>query len=283
MFSLRRSAALDFENLEQRTDYAFGLPRRSQSPGISAMVRARNEAGKIEHCLRSILPVFDEIQVIDNGSTDETSEIVNRIRSRYDPDGKIQLHSYPFRLARFGPEHADTPANSLHSAVYFTNWSLSRCTRAWVCKWDADMVLLRCRRKEFKKLLSGLRPGWPVAWSLAGLTVYRAPTGTFYESPDEVNREVEIFPLTSHCRFHKAPHWEQLVRPRWFRTRHFPGACFLEVKSLEEDEFDHWSTTEFPSVRKQREWRTFNRLREGNTRGLRDAGASLLDDQLDPG
>jgi len=106
------------------------------------MVRVRNEASKIGHALRSILPVFDEIVVVDNASDDETADIVRGIQ-REDGGAKVALTSYPFRLARFGPDHDQTPADSVHSAVYFSNWSLARCSRRFVCKWDGDMILVR--------------------------------------------------------------------------------------------------------------------------------------------
>ncbi|WP_419950126.1 sulfotransferase [Candidatus Palauibacter sp.] len=272
---------MEFRSLEGDEAFAFSLPRRSRAPGTSAFVRAKDEESKIEHCLRSILPSFDEIHVIDNGSRDATAEIVRHVRETCPEGAKIRLHAYPFAVERFGPEHAETPADSLHSLVYFTNWALSRCTRRHVCKWDADMVLARERSEAFAGLLSGLGRGWPAAWSLAGQTVYRAPDGTFGEPRGEVNREVRIFPLSYDVRFHWREHWEELIRPRWLRTHHFAPVCFHELKFLDEAEFDHWSTTDFPSPRKRREWASFERLREERPRGSdRRLPATFLDDQV---
>lgn len=257
------SSRMEFRNREGNGEYAFSLPRRNRAPGTSAFVRAKDEATKIEYCLRSILPVFDEIHVIDNGSRDGTAEIVRRLQRSGDAGAKIRLHSYPFSVGRFGPEHDGTPADSLHSLVYFTNWALSRCTLRYACKWDADMVLAREQRVAFAGLLAGLGRGWPDAWSLAGQTVYRRPDGSFLARRGEVNREVRIAPCGYPVRFHKREHWEQLIRPRWLRTHHFAPVCFHELKFVDEEEFDHWSTTEFPSPRKRREWTTFQRLRDG--------------------
>ena len=274
---------MEFRNREGNEEYAFSLPRRNRAPGTSAFVRAKDEASKIELCLRSILPVFDEIHVIDNGSRDDTAEIVGRVRESTAAGDRIRVHSYPFALGRFGPEHDETPADSLHSLVYFTNWALSRCTRRYACKWDADMVLAREQRDAFAGLIAGLDRGWPAAWSLAGQTVYRTPDGSFLAPRGEVNREVRIAPCGYDARFHKREHWEQLVRPRWLRTRHFAPVCFHELKFLDEEEFDHWSTTEFPSPRKRREWASFQRLREGRRDGAAHRlPAAFLDDQGDP-
>ncbi|MYC86622.1 MAG: glycosyltransferase [Gemmatimonadales bacterium] len=276
---------MEFRNREGNEAYAFSLPRRNRAPGTSAFVRAKDEASKIEYCLRSILPAFDEIHVIDNGSRDDTGEIVRRLRKSAADGSRIRLHSYPFRVARFGPEHDETPADSLHSLVYFTNWALSRCTRRYACKWDADMVLAGEQQAAFARLIDGLDRGWPAAWSLAGQTVYRTPDGSFLSPRGEVNREVRIAPCGYAARFHKREHWEQLIRPRWLRTRHFAPVCFRELKFLDEEEFDHWSTTEFPSPRKRREWASFQRLRGGGADdadmgAARRLPATFLHDQV---
>ncbi|MDE2877421.1 glycosyltransferase [Candidatus Palauibacter soopunensis] len=273
---------MEFRNREGNEEYAFSLPRRNRAPGTSAFVRAKDEASKIEYCLRSILPVFDEIHVIDNGSRDDTREIVRSLRRSGGAGAKIRLHSYPFALGRFGPDHDGTPADSLHSLVYFTNWALSRCTRRFACKWDADMVLAGGQRGAFAGLIAGRDGGWPAAWSLAGQTVYRTRDGSFLAPRGEVNREVRIAPCDYRVRFHKREHWEQLVRPRWLRTQHFAPVCFYELKFLDEEEFDHWSTMDFPSPRKRREWAMFQRLRQGRAGGaaLR-LPSTFLEDQID--
>ncbi|MYG18813.1 MAG: glycosyltransferase [Gemmatimonadales bacterium] len=274
---------MEFRNREGNEEYAFSLPRRNRAPGTSAFVRAKDEATKVEHCLRSILPVFDEIHVIDNASRDGTAEIVRRLQRSRDAGAKIRLHSYPFALGRFGPEHDGTPADSLHSLVYFTNWALSRCTLRYVCKWDADMVLAREQRAAFAGLLAGLGRGRSAAWSLAGQTVYRMPDGSFLARRGEVNREVRIAPCGYPVRFHKREHWEQLIRPRWLRTRHFAPVCFHELKFVDEEEFDHWSTTEFPSPRKRREWTTFQGLRDGGADvAVRRLPSTFLEDEIAP-
>ena len=56
------------------------------------------------------------------------------------PD-RLEVHSYPFSIARCGEEHLGTPAESVHSLVYFYNWSFSHVRTGYVLKWDADMVL----------------------------------------------------------------------------------------------------------------------------------------------
>jgi hypothetical protein len=118
-------------------------------------------------------------------------------------------------------------------------------------------------------------------WTLAGQTAYRDGRGDWYLAEGEVNREVELFPNGWGYRFVKRRHWERLDRPRLATKRHFEPVAFYELKSVAEDEFSHWSTVEWPSARKRREWKNFAAVKAGRL----DAGflrlpASFLDDQL---
>ena len=272
-----------FTNREGRRDFAFTLERSRELPGVSAMVRVRNEARKIDYCLRSILPVFDEIVVVDNGSDDGTASLVQQVMEQHDPDGKIRLLTYPFRLARFGPEHDDTPEDSLSSAVYFTNWALSHCTFQYVCKWDGDMVLRREVRDSFAQFLEQIPSAPPHCWAIAGQTIYRDVQGHFHLARGEVNSEIEIFPYGFACRFVKKRHWEQLKRPSRMPVAAFDPVCFYELKYVNEDEFAHWSTTEWPSERKKREWTNYHRVLRGNVDGdaFERLPATFLDAQVD--
>jgi glycosyltransferase involved in cell wall biosynthesis len=271
-----------FSNCEGVEAYDFSLLRSRAVPGVSAMVRVRNEAQKISHCLRSILPVFDEIIVVDNASDDGTIDIVRDVIGREDTAGKIRLLSYPYRLARFGPEHAATPDDSLHSAVYYTNWTLSHCTRRYVCKWDGDMVLVRKTRTAFREFLHGLQAGRPACWTLSGQTVYRDDHGDYYLARGEINKEIEIFPYSLMCRFKKRPHLESLQRPVIFPKKDFTPVCFFELKFVDEDEFSHWSDREWPSERKRREWANYQLVRDGqvHTERFERLGRAFLDTQV---
>ncbi|HEC11766.1 MAG TPA: glycosyltransferase, partial [Acidiferrobacteraceae bacterium] len=140
-----------FRNIEGNKDYDFKLPNKVDVDGVTAIIRAKNEEDKIGLCLGSIYDIFDRIVVIDNGSDDRTRGVVEDFKKKYDSNDKLTIASYPFKLARNGPEHEATDENSLHSIVYFSNYSLSLCKRMWVCKWDADMVLRAEERDIFSK------------------------------------------------------------------------------------------------------------------------------------
>lgn len=251
-----------FRNHEGIPAWDFEL-RRSRAAGVSALVRVRNEAAKIEACLGSILGCFDEVVVVDNASDDDTADRVASLGRHHRHGDRIRLFSYPHRLARFGPEHALVPADSVRSAVYFSNWALARCTRRAICKWDGDMVLLAAARVEFVAMLTRMGRGAFECWSLAGQTIYRDANGDYLEAVGEVNREVEVFPSGWGCRFEKRHHWERFARPSLLRRRDLAPVAFAELKYVGEDEFGHWSTTDWPSPRKRREWDNYQSVAAG--------------------
>jgi glycosyltransferase involved in cell wall biosynthesis len=276
-----------FVNLEGLAAFDFTLGASRARPGVTAVVRVRTEEAKIDHCLRSIIPVFDEIVVVDNGSEDRTPAIVREVQAGHDPNAKIRLLSYPHRLARFGREHDRTPENSLHSAVYYTNWALSHGSFAYICKWDGDMVLARAAGEDFRAFLRAIQTGSRKCWVLAGQTVYRDLEGNFFLARGEINREVEIFPYGFRSRFVKSGNWERLRRPFYMRKGEFRPVCFFELKFTDEDEFSHWSNQDWPSKRKRREWTNFGLVRAGGTDGgnldpdrFEALPRTFLDDQI---
>lgn len=271
-----------FSNREGIQEYDFALSSSGAEAGVSAMVRVKNEEQKISYCLRSILPVFDEIVLIDNASDDATLNTVREIKERLDTQAKISILCYPFKLARFGPEHEETPEDSLHSAVYYTNWALSQCSYRYVCKWDGDMVLKRDMRTPFRDFLERMQSSPKACWRLSGQTVYRDLRGEYFLAKGEVNNEIEIFPNSPTCRFGKSQHWESLNPPPRLPVNNFPPVCFFELKFVDEDEFSHWSTREWPSKRKQREWLNFNLVKEGSIDSERFEAlpAMFLDDAV---
>ena len=110
---------------------------RDRAPGLSAMLRVKNEQLSIAWCLQSIYTIFDEIVVALQNSTDETEQIVRDLRLP-----NVRLLHYPFDSHPNGPGHDSYPADSVYSRSYFYNWTLAQTTRQWACKWDGDMVAM---------------------------------------------------------------------------------------------------------------------------------------------
>src|SRR5438045_4136984 len=104
---------------------AKALPERAATAmGISACMIVRNEERLLGRCLKSFEGAFDELNVVDTGSTDATPAIAERLGARVrsftacnGEDGLIR----DFALAR--------------------NASLEMASHEWVLWMDADHVL----------------------------------------------------------------------------------------------------------------------------------------------
>ena len=226
------------------------------------MLRVKNEERKIVLCLASILDVFAEIVLIDNGSTDSTVELVRAFAQRADRRGKLTLCSYPFDVARCGEEHRSTPADSVHSLAYYYNWCLSKCRRSRRPKVDADMGSVDSRRAATPEAVRRLSPLVPTIIEPSVQTMYHSPDGRWFLSTDEIHREPRLFPNTSTIRFHKAKHSEYWARRSPPRAR-YAKTSSSRLKDTTEDEFLHWTDRRFPTDRKQQEWRNFNLVKSG--------------------
>jgi glycosyltransferase involved in cell wall biosynthesis len=261
---LRRKERTAFTNSEGLADYDFVLRAKTWRHGVSAMLRVKNEARKILSCLSSLIGAVDEVVVIDNASTDATVDLVRTFKHERDARNKVSLLSYPFTIARCGAEHRNTPADSVRSLVYYYNWCLSKCRCSYVFKIDADMVLLPEGVQKISALFNQLSPLVPTVVAPAVQTMYRAPDGRWFLANDEINCEPRIFPNTSAIRYHKGRHWEELRCGIPARRMNWNEVLIYELKDTSEDEFAHWTDTDFPTARKQKEWRNFNLVKSGD-------------------
>jgi len=90
--------------------------------GISVLIACRNEEAMIALCVRSFLEFGDELIVVDNGSTDRTTEIVRGLVSKY--PGKIKLFNVP----------------ELTDLYHVRQFAFAHSSYRWVVRSDADFV-----------------------------------------------------------------------------------------------------------------------------------------------
>lgn len=107
----------------------------SMLPGISFIVRIRNEEQVLERCLQSLqrLRIPHEIIVILHLCTDRSREIAEHM-------GITRIHEYSFPVSRPGYETLITPALSRFSFITYTNWCFAKARHLWCFKWDADHI-----------------------------------------------------------------------------------------------------------------------------------------------
>jgi len=109
--------------------------------GLSAFIRCKNEAEFILASILSCYRVFDEIIVVVNNSTDDTSAIVQElIKEDYK---KIKLFQYGHVCASTGPDYLESVKREPNASLaQYYNWCLEKTSYSHVCKWDGDMIAL---------------------------------------------------------------------------------------------------------------------------------------------
>ena len=182
-------------------------------------------------------------------------------------EDKMRVFEYPFDVSRCGPEHLGTPAASVHSLVYFYNWSFAHVETAYSLKWDGDMVLT----EDAEGLIHDL------AWQLPGKDVIvRVPRHSLYVDNERVayldlglpNVEAYGYPMGPAYTHVKAFEWELRAYPEDVEFVRLPDGASLELKWLDSDEFAHWTAPEafadnFRTARKRREYELFESLGRG--------------------
>ena len=168
---LRKSARI--ERLKARLAYGALWTRTGgcRNRRISVMMRLRNEAEFVEPAVRSLVPVVDEVVLIDNLSTDGTAAAMRRLKSTF-PD-TVATYRYDHDVARVGSETwklATEPISRRSPRLLsnYYNWCLQRCTGPYVLKWDGDMIALDSFRRE----LQGWRSGGSPVLVMQGLNVH---------------------------------------------------------------------------------------------------------------
>ncbi len=110
---------------------------------LSVIIIARDEADRIEQCLNSVVPVADEIIVLDSGSTDGTPEICRRYTDR------VYLTDWP----GYGPQKQR---------------ALEKAQGEWVLSIDADEALTPRLREEIRSAVQGATDavGFRLPWAV---------------------------------------------------------------------------------------------------------------------
>ncbi|WP_299053500.1 hypothetical protein [uncultured Nocardioides sp.] len=268
MTAVLGTAGASAANREGDADYDIVWPwSRRQRPGTGIVLRVKDEARSLPWVLPPLLRTATEVVLVDNGSTDGTPDVARRVADATGLGGKLTVTEYPFQVSRCGPEHLYTPADSVHSLVWFYSWSFAHLSTTYSVKWDGDMVLTR----EGEELLREL------AWRLPGReAVLYVPRHSLYVESDRVayldlglfNAEPFGYPMSPAYPHVKAFEWELRIHPEGVDHVKLPEGTCLELKYLDSDEFAHWTdvdafATSLRTRRKRREHRLFTDLVEG--------------------
>lgn len=236
--------------------------------GFTAVLRVKNEARTLPYTLPPLLRAVRKLVLVDNGSTDGTPGIARRVAEENGAADKLEIQHYPFSISRCGAEHLGTPGDSVHSLAYFYNWSFQHVRTTYALKWDGDMVLSDDAVEVLRDLEWQLEAGRDV--------IIRVPRYPLYLSADDKvafldtglrNNEPWGWPNKPGYSFVKALEWEMPLWEKDLAALVLPDWGCVELKFLDEDEFGHWTDTEFErssrQKRKQREFEVFQALSRG--------------------
>ncbi|MBN2523803.1 MAG: glycosyltransferase family 2 protein [Bacteroidales bacterium] len=142
---------------------------------ISCVIITKNEEKNIEKCIRSVLPVVNEVVVIDSLSTDRTKEICTGLGARFiehEWEGMIEQKNwavkqakYPYILSmdadevlsdRLAASIMEVKKNWTHDGYYFNR--LTNYCGKWIkhCGWYPDKKLRLWDRRKGK--FTGFNP-----------------------------------------------------------------------------------------------------------------------------
>lgn len=256
-------------NLEGHSGYniEWGWTNTSVPGGFTAVVRVKNEARNLPFVLSQLLRSVERVVLVDNESTDGTAEVATEVAAAV-PGSDLEVVEYPFEVARCGSEHRGTPPDSVHSLTYFNNWAFSHVRTPYALKWDGDMILSAKGEWIFREL----------EWRLEGVDrVVTMPIHPVYVRSEAeawidlatTHKERYAWPNRPGYTFGKGLEWEIPLTPGPTRPLRLPKFICFEVKWLDENEFDHWTSAEefegsMRQTRKRREWDVFQQLITGD-------------------
>lgn len=225
---------LPTSNVEQHDEYRIASFRAaSKRAGISGIARLHNSAIFLEVVVQSWLELCDEIVLIDNASTDSTPAICSSLQQRY-PD-KIRFLTYPFAVAHVGSvAHQQTPADSVHSLVYYYNRAFAQARFQTVVKIDDDNLFIASWHNPQVLKAQILQMPANTYMTFSGYNVQRHPGEHKYMLLPVAMRysglvgDIGWYVQTEHTVFYKDVAYEKLARRhlRWQRA----GMCYIHLK-----------------------------------------------------
>lgn len=127
-------------------DYTVNLSEiaLNRRPGVSGMMRVRNDGEFIEASIESCIDALDELIIVYNDCTDDSPAIIENVRQRY-PD-KIKVFEYEPRILAWNLSDEqisgimDGSIPMENTLAGYNNFALSKTECEYVVKIDADQI-----------------------------------------------------------------------------------------------------------------------------------------------
>ncbi len=183
----------------------FGLvppPPRDRRPGISAMMRLRNEAQWIETALRSLAPFVEHFSIVDNGSTDGTPGIVERVARELSLDYTLEL----LPTEDFG-EVCDR--------------ALRNTVCRWVLRWDGDMIARTSGSHTLARLREFIHSLDRNRYYVIYFPHIQLDGDLFHQDPDHlIHYEDYLFTWSPRIRHTRTGRYREIPFPLYYRRLH---------------------------------------------------------------
>lgn len=232
------------ERVEHPTFQNADFDPRRRAPGISAVVRAKNEAQFLEQGVTSILPFADDVVITFNDCTDATSDIVADLARRH-PE-QIRAYEYVPRVFPSGSDEQRTlPPDHLNSFVFYNNFALSRVRRRVCFLWDSDQIAIPQAFERVVASLRALKPNSAAWWFSPHKWGYWYHQGVNLWARDGKlavlkarpfmgqRRDHGFYTITPRVRYRHHPLYP-ILNTRWLWRKRI-GVLFYHLKYLKPD------------------------------------------------
>ena len=203
-----------------------------RAPGISAFMRIRDGAAFLEATIRSHIDCFDEIVAVYNQCTDDTADILLRLRQEF--GHKLRVIHYVDRVHPVRSDgHARTPADSPHSLVNYYNAALAATRFSIATKLDDDHLAITDSTRALTERLRQHADRVDAMHCFSGLNLIRAPSGELgivADAPISGGGDIGFFPVRPDTCFVHDRRFERFQRGRL--QRRFVGFLYWHLKYL---------------------------------------------------
>jgi hypothetical protein len=209
----------------------------SLKPGLTAVIRARNEALTIRRCLEDIGAIFDEIIVIDNGSEDDTHAIATRTAEL---NTNIRVYKYDEIIPAVGVAHAKNVLSGMEPTLAsYYNFCLSKVRTFNFIKWDADFIPIIENLSSMRETLQLSTRGDRVAVWCSGTCIWTDGEMNWLDRQPGYN-EFRVLSHKHGARYVNLPEWEEIDQSYLFSASLlcWEKPIFAEIKDIRTMNFE---------------------------------------------
>jgi hypothetical protein len=277
---------------ETVSGYAFkpaDLKAGARRPGIGAFMRIRNGADFLERTILSHINFFDEIVAVYQPCSDETPDILARLREIH--GAKLRVIHYADTVFPPGSDgHAATPADSPKSMVNYSNFALAMTTTRTVTKLDDDHLAIADAVAPVVAELRKKGGAGDDMFSFSGINLIGRPGGGLgvpKQDPLSGSGDIGFFDVTDDTVFTHDRRFERVPRPAG--RRRFSGFLYWHLKYLKTGlgfanyDLENNPDSRFARRKAQLETRravlSLAELRDSQRAGLGMQAAALIDEK----